>query len=236
MCYNKCMKIKTRAIIKNIISSILVFATIIASIFCLTAILFNITYTIAPIKNYCMYPLINKYAPDEKTYSDYAYLNKFAEFKNNDIVIASPNWPLTDTSVIKRLIASPGDTVEILETETKFQLLVNNELVYDKDKTTTNVHGGIGGTIGYYQNYLTLINSLSEKNITISKSGNKCIKLNDDEYFLMGDNWGESYDSIENGFVKKSQIDGRVDFVIDVKENKKLEIFKEMCKALFCFK
>lgn len=227
------MKLRVLTFFKNIVSATLVFFSIIVAIFCLAGICFNFVYTVAPVKNYCMYPLINQYAPDENTYSDYAYLNKFAEYKANDIVIATPNWPLTEGSIIKRLVGTPGDTIEILETENNYQLLINNNLLYEKEKTYTNVHGGTGGSIEYYNKYLLLLEKLPEQNLSVSTNNNVCIKLNSNEYFLMGDNWGESYDSIENGIVKKHQIDGRVDFIIAVNQNKHIELIKQFCKALF---
>ena len=145
------MKFRTKTILKNIISAILVTIIMIIGFFCITGLVFNFVYTPAPVSSYSMYPTLNKDAPDANTEGDWAYLNKFAEFKNNDIVIAKVNWH--SKAIIKRLIASPGDTLEIRDETTHYGLYVNENLVYTRDKTDVDVHGGTGGTNEYFERF-----------------------------------------------------------------------------------
>jgi len=216
---------------KNIISAILVTLITIVSFFSIVGIVFNIVYIPAPVHSFSMYPTLNKDAPDFEAEGDWAYLNKFAGYKNNDIVIAEVNWH--SKAIIKRLIASPGDTLEIRDEITHYGLYVNEELIYTKEKNDISIHKLYGGTNQYYENYLNLLNTLPEENLATTSKGKPCIKLNKDEYMLLGDHWEESTDCITKGPVKKDEILGKVDFVIPMKENRFWGIFKQMIITTF---
>ena len=224
------MKFRAKTTIKNIISAIIVVLVMIVGLFSITGVVFNYVYTPAPVSSFSMYPTLNKDAPDFQTEGDWAYLNKFAGYSNNDIVIAKVSWH--NKAIIKRLIASPGDTLEIRDEGTHYGLYVNEKLVYNKEKTDISIHGILGGTKQDYETYLKLLNDYPN-NVTTNSSGTKCFKLNKDQYFLMGDNWEESTDCLNNGPVAKSEILGRVDFVIPMKENRFWSMLKQIIITTF---
>lgn len=226
------MKFRTKNIIKNITSAILTSLIIFIGLFSIVGIVFNIVYIPAPVSSFSMYPTLNKDAPDFDTEGDYAYLNRFASFSNNDIVIAKVDW--NEDAIIKRLIASPNDYFQIKYEGENYALYVNDKLVYAKEKTDKSIHGLTGGTNQYYLNYLELLNN-NPDNVILNSNNERCFKLKDNQYFLMGDNWAESLDCIVKGPVTKNQILGRVDFIIYMNENKFVAMFKQMLKVLFTF-
>lgn len=224
------MNLRKQTTFKNIISAILITLIIIVSFFSIVGVVFNIVYIPAPVHSFSMYPTLNKDAPDFEAEGDWAYLNRFAEYKNNDIVIAEVDW--YSKAIIKRLIASPGDILEIRDEITHYGLYVNEQLIYSKEKNDISIHKLYGGTNQYYENYITMLNNNPEKVVKDSQ-GNKCFKLDENEYFLMGDHWEESTDCITKGPVKKNEILGRVDFVIPMKENRFWGLFKQMIITTF---
>lgn len=229
------MKAHTKLVLRNLLSSIIVVLIMIVGFFSITSIVFNIVYTPAPIKSYSMCPTLNNDVPDVNTYGDYAYMNKFATYTNNDIVIAKPTTWNTE-AVIKRLVGLPGDVIEIRDETSHYGLYVNNILLYNKDKTDFGykTKNPDKGSNAYYEDYKDLL----KKDLVATTSlpnGNKAIILGDDEYFIMGDNWGESKDCITQGPVKKSEIVGKVDFVIKMNENKFFAMLKQMIITTFKF-
>ena len=202
----------------------------IIGLFSITGLVFNYVYTPAPVSSYSMYPTLNKDAPDFDTQGDWAYLNKFAKYQNNDIVIAKVSWH--STAIIKRLIASPGDTLEIRDEITHYGLYVNEQLVYTKEKNNISIHGKNGGTNAYYENYLSLLSRYPNQ-VTQTSQGNSAFKLKENEYMLMGDHWEESTDCITQGPVKQDEILGRVDFVIPMKENRFWGMLKQIIITTF---
>ena len=228
------MKAHTKLVLRNLLSSIIVVLIMIVGFFSITGIVFNIVYTTAPIKSFSMCPTLNEDVPNADTYGDYAYMNNFAIYTNNDIVIAKPSW--NSDAVIKRLVGLPGDIVEIRDETTHYGLYVNNNLLYKKEKTDighkTELLGK--GSNAYFEDYKELLENDIVSTTTLP-NGNKAILLGDDEYFIMGDNWGESKDCITQGPVKKSEIVGKVDFVVKMNENKFFAILKQMIIIAFKF-
>lgn len=227
------MKSHSKRILNNTISAILAILIMIVGFFSLVGITFNIVYTPASIKSYSMWPTLNEFVKDPYTVGDYAYMNNFAKPSNNDIVIAKVNW--YGEEIIKRLVASPGDTLEIRDETTHYGLYVNENLVYTRDKTDVDVHGGEGGTNEYFESYKTLLQSTQVSTGTTS-AGEKCILLKEDEYFLMGDNWSETLDCMKYGPVSLTNICGKVDFIIKMGENKFFEMIKQILITTFKIK
>ena len=63
--------------------------------------------------------------------------------------------------------------------------------------------------------------------------GEKCIVMNDNEYFFMGDNWGETTDCMQNGVVHGNNIDGRVDFIVPYGNSQSWAMVFHMIKLVF---
>ena len=228
------MKTHTKLVLKNILSAILTMLIMIASFFSIIGVIFNIVYTPAPIISYSMCPTLNNDAPDATTVGDYAYMNNFASYKNNDIVIAEVSW--NNDAIIKRLVGTPGDTIQIKDETTHYGLYVNENLLYTKEKTDRGykTNEANKGSIEYYSYYIKLLES-DRVSTTTASNGEKCILLNEGEYFLMGDNWGESKDCITQGTITKAEILGKVDFVIKMNENKFFAMLKQMILTAFRF-
>lgn len=214
----------------NILSGITVFLIVIMSFFLMVSLVFNIVYIKTYVRGYSMLPTLNSSVNTSSEDGDTVFINKYSKYSNNDIVVAKVDWWL-DGSVIKRLIGTPGDQIEIRDLGSEYGLYVNNELFYTRennDKTDT-----------HFNDYINFINNDYEhidtsNNIGTTTNGNKCIILQNDEYFLIGDNWEGSVDCLRNGPVSKSDIVGKVDIVIPTDENNSFQIImKYMLKALF---
>lgn len=218
------MSSRTKRIILNITSAILTVLIIVVSFFALINIMFNIIFIRTNVRGYSMYPTLNYNVPSSQKDGDVVYINKFSSYTNDDIVVAQVDW-WDSGYIIKRLIGLPNDTIQIKDEGTHYALYVNEKLFYTKEKNTD--------TDSYYNNlYLTFFDRFPE-NKTTNESGEQCIKLNDNEYLLMGDNWGNSTDCLTGGPAKKSNIVGRVDIIIHYGENQFRTLVKEMWNLLF---
>ena len=113
-------------------------------------------------------------------------LLRFGEIKTGDIVLArNPND--SGKFLLKRVAASSGNIVEIR----------NKVLYVDNRKSDLNVHGEF----------------LDERNLSLSftdRDTMTAIRLEKDEYFLIGDNRDRSYDSRDLGIFTKNMIKGKV--------------------------
>ncbi len=114
-------------------------------------------------------------------------LNKLSSIKRFDVVIVKRNND--SESIIKRVIGLPGDTVE-----------VRNDVVYINDEELNP------DKYGYLDANLVGLDKLSYSTDKIT--------LDDDEYFVLGDNRLNSIDSHIFGPVKKEEIKGRARLVI----------------------
>jgi len=59
------------------------------------------------------------------------------------------------------------------------------------------------------------------------------LKCGKNQYFLMGDNWGETTDSVTHGFVLKNQVIGKVDLVVKQNESRFNAVIKHIAKIIF---
>jgi len=124
---------------------------------------------------------------------DYVFVNKFAyrfsEPQRKDIIVVRPR--AHEVKVIKRIIGLPGERVEIQEDGLRIK----------------NSRSGVGVI-------------LSEPYLNLPRTplvGTTVIKLDPQEYFVLGDNRNVSIDSREMGPVDKWEIRGRVFFTISLK-------------------
>lgn len=146
---------------------------------------------------------------------DYAILDKKSKnYKVGDIVSAHINWPnVGEDSIVKRLVGLPGDYIKIkerlVENNVYYDLFVNNQIIYTKQQKQfigkSKVEGEQNKDIyldntSTYNSFITFTNSTSaiaNGNVKEDSEGDLCIVLKPDEYFLLGDNWQDSYDCMD---------------------------------------
>ena len=142
---------------------------------------------ILPIRYYLVQPFFVKGASMEPNFEDGDYLlvneisYRFSAPKRGDVVIF--RYPVDPSQFfIKRIIGLPGETIEIKDKKVT---------IYNKDKP--------GGFI------------LDESYLAPEQEtfGNSVTKLDDNEYFVLGDNRLESSDSRRWGMVNKTLITGK---------------------------
>lgn len=176
----------------------------------------NTSYSIAPVSGYSMYPTLNNY--DEAYYNDGHFdrvvLNYIKSYKKGDIIVAKKYFGSTEDYmyVIKRLIATENDTVEILTD--------GNIKVNDKEISEDYVKSALKEDI--YTNFMNYKNEHPEYfngNIMTIPKGH---------VFYLGDNRGNSYDCSHYGPVKESMIIAKVEFVIKDGESLFQSIFKQI--------
>ena len=134
---------------------------VITTLFCIAVILFLIFFKIIIVSGQSMAPTL-----DDGAILLISKVN--SEYHKNDIIVFEKD----DTTMIKRVIGVPGDTIEL------------------KDKCV-------------YRNGIKLqIDNDIDKSVII--------ELNKDEYFVVGDNYGDSYDSRNYGCINEQSIIGKV--------------------------
>ena len=143
---------------------------------------------ILPIRYYLVQPFFVKGASMETNFEDGDYLlvdeisYRFSEPARGDVIIF--RYPEDRSQFfIKRIIGLPGETVEIKS---------NKVTIYDADDT--------GNEFVLSENYL----DASQETL-----GNMLTRLDDNEYFVLGDNRLQSSDSRRWGPVDKALITGK---------------------------
>ena len=180
-----------------------------------------------------MQPTLNSGVTSQTQVGDTIYVNRFSTYKSGDIVIANVPW--WDDPVIKRLVGCPGDKIQIRDEDGVYKLYCNDKVLYTKEKTDYSLHGYKNRGTNYLFNtiYNSFINNtVAGKDFSANigeLNGEKCIQLNENEYFLMGDNWGESDDCLKFGPAVYKNLDGRVDYVVPLGEN----TFSYLCNFIY---
>jgi len=225
------MKSNKVRVVKNIVSSILVVLIFLLSFTTLINLTFNLLYIETNVRGFSMQPTINMNLKDQNEKGDKIYINPYSTCVINDIVVAQVDW--YEHYIIKRVVGTPGDKVEIKDETTHYAVYVNDNLLYTKEKHGTNstfLKTGTNGYYGYYQNFLT--NPNFEQWVE-TKNGSTYIRLKENDYFLMGDNWGHTTDSVTKGPVKTNQILGNVELIVDMEDKSPFTSFKFFLKKLF---
>lgn len=169
----------------KIISYVVMVLVIILASF---SIWFNLTYSPVVVSGLSMSPTLRD--------GDFGYVkdSKHAlnNIKRNDVIIFNPSTNL-ESLYIKRVIALPNETFYI--DSSTCEIKVNGEVIpqtyiSEEIKMKTCIRG---------------TSSLMDKEV----------KLGNDEYFVLGDNRGNSYDSLHGiGFVKKENINGVLKMIV----------------------
>lgn len=218
-------------IFKYVLGAMVIFAI------CFISSLFTFNIILVPIEvqGYSMLPTINASATglDGKTYTDIVYIVKPRTVSHKDIVVIEGGKTQSGVQIIKRVIATPGDTltfkvtnVEFLEFKSYFVVdiyLNGKKLVENYTKETQTKIQNTHDNPDYYSFGNNLVNELDE-------NGEFTIKLGENEYFVMGDNRNAynfandersngSVDSRMFGTVKKSEIVGKVAIQVKYGQN-----------------
>lgn len=218
------MSSRSKRIMLNITSSILTVLIMFVSFFALVNIIFNFVYIRTNVRGFSMYPTLNANVPNENSDGDVVYINKFSGYTNSDIVVADVSW-WNRGYIIKRLIGCPNDIVQIKDEGSQYALYVNDKILYTKEKNLdTNYY--------YSSIYLSFFEKFPENAIR-NEMGEQCIILNENEFLLMGDNWGNSTDCLTGGPAKESDIIGRVDIIIHYGENQFRTLVNKMWNLIF---
>lgn len=204
---------------------------------------FNIVLVPVEVQGYSMLPTINASASGDggETYTDIVYVSKSKNIHYKDIVVIKGGKTPSGKQIIKRVIATPGDTLTFKKIDTTYEYgqiyfvvdiyLNGNKLneTYTKEAQTK-----IQNTYEpseYYEFYNELVAGLKNTNTTETiTAGEFSITMGKDEYFVMGDNRNSyntaderSHGSIDSrmfGTVKKDEIVGKV--AIQVKYGKNM--------------
>lgn len=161
------------------------------------------------------------------------FVNIKSTYGRGDLIMATVPWE-TRGSIVKRIVGVEGDLIQIKENVLTYSLLVNGQEVAVYEKSDSSPHyPDIAGTNYYYQQYLEFLDNPNFQNNVISINYEKYIIVNANEYFVMGDNWGETTDSITQGVIKAGQVNGRIDYIIPYTKNKTWETFKIIISCPF---
>ena len=189
---------------------------------CTLTIFFNVTYSIAPVSGFSMYPTLNNYT----TYSkhDRVVLNYIKAYHKGDIIVAKKIYDDEEhfIYVIKRLIATGGDSIEIKE----------NGDVYVNDQKLDESYVTSEYKTATYEAFIKLKEgtnpNFDEKNDFTSWFEDGKLVLKPGYVFYLGDNRGGSTDCSIYGPVKEDNIIAKVDFVIKDGENTFVSILKQI--------
>lgn len=178
-----------------------------------------------------MQPTINQNMTSQNAEGDTIYINKYSSFSNNDIVVAEVSW--FDNYIIKRVVGVPGDKIEIKDLDSHFALFVNDEILYTKEKYGDNTPFQKTGSYAYYADYLEFLTKAEFQNNVETNGTEKYIRLKDNQYFLMGDNWGHTTDCLTKGPVKQTDIVGKVELIVDVTNDNPFTTTWHFLKKIF---
>ena len=217
---------------KNILVALLIVLIFCCGLLAVANITFYKTHLRERVKGYSMLPTLNSNVEDSSTSGDTVYVSPYAEVYRDDIVISSPTWH--PSLIIKRLVGLPGDKIQIKNFDDAYGLFVNDKLLYEKSKLSEN-NGGYSAANYHYQKYLSFLNNPKFSAYVETKNDETYIRLGEDDYFLMGDNWGNSLDSLSEGPVSRREIVGKVNLIVDYKNQDRMVVIKHVLKKVFSF-
>jgi len=167
----------------------------------------NILYTPFTVVGGSMQPTLNQNVEDsdEHAKNDIVYISKQTNYDYDDVVVF---WAEADQNyLIKRIVAVPGDTISYKidrfadingRSYLYYSILINGQML-ENSHSFEDMYIQIAD-FSTYELYQDIIN-------------NKSTTLNDNEYFCLGDNRNNSFDSRFLGPVRYDDVLGKVHFV-----------------------
>lgn len=218
-------------LLRNILSSILVVLIFCFAFISLVNFSFYFLYVETNVRGFSMQPTINVNVSDSTVDGDRIFINRYQLGTRNDIVVAKVDW--FENYIIKRMVGLPGDKIEIRDADTHYELLVNDNILYTKEKYGENSQFYKSGSYAYYDVYQTFLTNPDFQDYVETDGTTSFIKLDNDEYFLLGDNWGSTLDCLSKGPINLSNIIGKVDLIIDVTNTNPFVPFAFFMKKIF---
>lgn len=196
---------------------------------------FYVLFTQVEVIGLSMLPTINSSAYNEQDdqHVDYVYIIGASKYKYKDIVVIKEGKTTTNSRIIKRVIATPGQTIGFRKTSIS---PANGKIYYDiyldgkkleEDYIYEEQLFLYTDIIYHYSFYESLVDELDNRDG--DGSGFFAITMGKDEYFVMGDNRNNSTDSRYFGPITHDDIIGKS--VIHVKYGQTL--FSSIWMALF---
>ena len=220
--------------------------TILFQIFLVLAIMLGIAYSIFSIIykeidviGVSMQPTLNPQLDVDATneeaetskYKDKVCVNRFNSGENGDIIVFEHDGK----NVIKRLIASEGDTIRIGYSSEygRYMIFVNGEEIND-DYISNRDSDPMANLMSLYNKLLKNTQQSTPEYVIQDASGEIALLVPEGKFFALGDNRVDkySYDSLDYGFVDKSAIIGKVEIIIP-HDTSIIQYFWKIIKSLF---
>lgn len=172
--------------------------------------------------------IINSSVEPSLQFGDYVFVKRsLYTIGRGELVSFTPRHELNDKSfeVVKRVIGMPGDKLNISKIKLKndyeiYKIILNNkeinkeetDLFTDQNLIDVKLEGKhfYKETLGDKFYYTMYSSYLPDKNL--NHYLDKEIVLNEDEYFVLGDNRSDSLDSLAYGPIKSKDISGKIFF------------------------
>lgn len=207
------------------------FLLIFGTVFLASLYIFQVFMSPIKVVGKSMQPTINASVlnDSDKDHCDVVYYRKQSSYANEDIVIisnandsyvtsANSNEPVS--YLIKRIIACPGDIITFYVTNYESGTFYYDILVKDCNGNSINLNDlylseDMKFTYGefltnkiYYETYNKIFSELAKS--TADNYTTYTLTVNENEYFVMGDNRNHSEDSRYFGTVTVNSISGKV--------------------------
>ena len=176
---------------------------------------FYVLFTQVEVVGLSMLPTINSSAYNDKDtdHIDYVFILKTNNYKRKDIVVVKEGKTTSNSRIIKRIIAVPGDTIAFRKTgfypasnKISYDIYLNGKRLKEDYIFEQSLYLYTSAGMGY-DFYLGLIDALD----TSDGDGNGffSVTLKKDQFFVMGDNRNNSTDSRYFGPITKDEIIGK---------------------------